>query len=91
MAIYIACNGRKGVTMNSRFWNSIDLGNYTLCKRQARSKGAQGRHAGGVVAAVIGVDIPVTTIQALKDRIHCRIIERLQSGESRTVDEPKGE
>lgn len=75
--------------MNSDFWNSID-GNYTLYKDKRGRKVLKVVTPGGVVA-VIGVDIPVTTIQALKDRIHCRIIERLQSGESRTVDEPKGE
>lgn len=88
MAIY--CLQRaQGVTMNSDFWNSID-GNYTLYKDKRGRKVLKVVTPGGVVA-VIGVDIPVTTIQALKDRIHCRIIERLQSGESRTVDEPKGE
>ena len=75
--------------MNSDFWNSID-DNYTLHKDKRGRKVIKVVTPGGVVA-VIGVDIPVTTIQALKDRIHCRIMERLQSGESRTVDEPKGE
>mgnify|MGYP000918876150 FL=1 len=75
--------------MNSDFWNSID-GNYTLYKDKRGRKVLKVVTPGGVVG-VIGVDMPVTTIQALKERIHCRIIERLQSGESRTVDEPKGE
>ena len=75
--------------MNSDFWNSID-GNYTLYKDKRGRKVLKVVTPGGVVA-VIGVDIPVTTIQALKDRIHCRIMERLKSCESRTVDEPKSE
>lgn len=75
--------------MDSDFWNSID-GNYTLYQDKRGRKVLKVVTPGGVVA-VIGVDIPVTTIQALKDRIHCRIMERLQSGESPPVDEPKGE
>ena len=75
--------------MNSDFWNSID-GNYTLYIDKRGRKVLKVVTPGGVVA-VIGVDIPVTTIQALKDRIHCRIMERLKSGESPPGEETKGE
>lgn len=70
--------------MYSDFWNSID-GNYTLYQDKRGRKVLKVVTPGGVVA-VIGVDIPVTTIQALKDRIHCRIMERRAAAEMDSVN-----
>jgi hypothetical protein len=70
--------GQKGVTMTSEFWKNDPKDNLRLFKDKNGRAVLKVVTPSGVVA-VIGVDIPVTTIRALKERIKGRILLREQA------------
>jgi uncharacterized linocin/CFP29 family protein len=74
--------GQKGVTMTSKFWSNDPKDNYRVFRDSKGRMVVKVVTPGGVVA-IIGADIPVTTIAAIKHKIHCRILERREAQQVR--------
>jgi hypothetical protein len=64
--------------MTSKFWGNDPKDNYRIFRDRKGRMVVKVVTPGGVVA-IIGADIPVTTIAALKHKIHCRILERREA------------
>jgi hypothetical protein len=88
--------GQKGVTMTSKFWSNDPKDNYRVFRDNKGRMVVKVVTPGGVVA-IIGADIPVTTIAAIKHKIHCRILERREAkqtseaGDAQAGEPPQGD
>lgn len=64
--------------MDSKFWGKDPRDNHRIFRDRKGRMVVKVVTPGGVVA-IIGADIPVTTIAALKHKIHSRILARREA------------
>lgn len=71
--------------MTSSFWSNDPKDNHRIFRDGKGRMVVKVVTPGGVVA-IIGADIPVTTIAALKHKIHCRILARREADKMAGID-----
>ncbi|TDP83800.1 hypothetical protein EV672_104181 [Aquabacterium commune] len=71
--------------MDSKFWSNDPKDNHRIFRDRKGRMVVKVVTPGGVVA-IIGADIPVTTIAALKHKIHSRILARREANKMVGID-----